>query len=214
MAENRIALGVVGASAKYGWAMRAHLPAFLALPEYELVAVCTAHQETAEESAQHYGSRKAYSDYHDLVSDPEIEVVDVCIRAPSHYAVAMAALEAGKHVFCEWPLGANSAQADEMAALASAKGVRTMVGLQSRYAPSFQHLRQLVEQGYLGRMLSANMTMFLPLFMGCRQGRRRPYLEHRHRPRPGCLPVVLGRTGGRGRGGHHPSARMGHSRHR
>ena len=162
MAEKRIALGIVGASARYGWGMRAHLPAFLALPEYELVAVCTAHQETAEESAQRYGARKAYSDYHDLVSDPEIEVVDVCIRAPSHYEVAMAALKAGKHVFCEWPLGANSAQADEMAALASAKGVRTMVGLQSRYAPSFQHLRQLVDQGYLGQMLSANMTMFLP----------------------------------------------------
>ena len=162
MAENRIALGVVGASARYGWGMRAHLPAFLALPEYELVAVCTAHQETAEESAQHYGARKAYSDYRDLVSDPEIEVVDICIRAPSHYSVAMAALEAGKHVFCEWPLGVNSTQADVMAALASARGVRTMVGLQSRYAPSFQHLRQLVDQGYLGRILSANMTMFLP----------------------------------------------------
>ncbi|MQF48400.1 Gfo/Idh/MocA family oxidoreductase [SAR202 cluster bacterium AC-647-N09_OGT_505m] len=165
MAEKRIALGIVGASTRYGWGMRAHLPAFLALPEYELVAVCTAHQETAEESARHYEAPKAYSDYRDLVSDPEIEVVDVCIRAPSHYEVAMAALEAGKHVFCEWPLGANSTQADEMAALANAKGVRTMVGLQSRYAPSFQHLRMLVDQGYLGRMLSANMTMFLPGIM-------------------------------------------------
>ena len=97
-----------------------------------------------------------------MVADPEIDVVDVCVRAPSHYEVAMAALEAGKHVFCEWPLGANSAQADEMASLAEAKGVRTMVGLQSRYAPSFQRFRQLVQEGYLGRLISANMTMFLP----------------------------------------------------
>ena len=162
MAGERIALGVVGASARYGWGMRAHLPAFLGLPEYELMAVCTTGQETAEESAQKYGAPKAYWDYHDLVSDPDIEVVDVCVRAPYHYEVAMAALDAGKHVFCEWPLGADSTQADEMAALAKAKGVRTMVGLQSRYAPSFQYLRQLVSEGYLGRLLSANMTMFLP----------------------------------------------------
>jgi predicted dehydrogenase len=162
MTENRIALGIVGASASYGWGMRAHLPAFLALPEYDLAAVCTTRQETAEESAKAYGARKCYWDFREMVADPEIDVVDVCVRAPSHYEVAMAALEAGKHVFCEWPLGANSAQADEMASLAEAKGVRTMVGLQSRYAPSFQRFRQLVQEGYLGRLISANMTMFLP----------------------------------------------------
>ena len=162
MADSRIALGIVGASATYGWGMRAHLPAFLALPEYDLAAVCTTRQETAEESAKAYGARKAYWDYREMAADPEIDVVDVCVRAPSHYEVAMAALEAGKHVFCEWPLAANSAQADEMAALAKAKGVRTMVGLQSRYAPSFQRFRQLAQEGYLGRLLSANMTMFLP----------------------------------------------------
>ena len=162
MTENRIALGIVGASASYGWGMRAHLPAFLALPEYDLAAVCTTRQETAEESAKAYGARKTYWDFREMVADPEIDVVDVCVRAPSHYEVAMAAIEAGKHVFCEWPLGANSAQADEMASLAEAKGVRTMVGLQSRYAPSFQRFRQLVQEGYLGRLISANMTMFLP----------------------------------------------------
>ena len=162
MADNKIGLGIVGASASYGWGMRAHLPAFLNLPEYDLAAVCTTRQETAEESAKTYGARKAYWDYRELVADPEIDVVDVCVRAPSHYEVAMAALEAGKHVFCEWPLGANSAQADEMASLAEARGVRTMVGLQSRYAPSFQRFRQLVQEGYLGRTVSANMTMFLP----------------------------------------------------
>ena len=170
MTDSKITLGIVGASATYGWGMRAHLPAFLNLPEYDLAAVCTTRRETAEESTKAYGARKAYWDYRELVADPEIDVVDVCVRAPSHYEVAMAALEAGKHVFCEWPLGANSAQADEMAALAEAKGVRTMVGLQSRYAPSFQHLRQLVQEGYVGRLLSANMTMFLPGLLRPRPG--------------------------------------------
>jgi len=162
MSPEKIALGIVGASASYGWAMRAHLPAFLCLPEYEIVGVCTTQKETAEESARRYGAKKAYWDYRDLVSDPAIEVVDVCVRAPAHYEVVMAALEAGKHVFCEWPLGANSDQAAEMANLARSKGLLTMVGLQSRYAPSFQYFRQLVSEGYLGQLLSANMSMFLP----------------------------------------------------
>lgn len=162
MSDGRIALGMVGASARYGWGMRAHLPALLAMPEYELVAVCTAHPETAEEARERYGARRAYTDYRELVADPEIEAVDVCVRAPLHHEVAMAALAAGKHVFCEWPLGVDSAQADEMAALAREQGVRTMVALQARYAPSFLHLRRLVADGFVGRLLSANMTMFLP----------------------------------------------------
>lgn len=165
MAAEKIGLGIVGASSTYGWGMRAHLPAFLELPEYDLVAVCTTRRETAEESAKVYGAKKAYWNYHELVADPEIEVVDVCVRAPYHYEVAMAALEAGKHVFCEWPLGVNSAQSDEMAALAKAKGVLTMVGLQSRYAPSFQYFKQLVSDGYIGELVSANMSMFLPGIM-------------------------------------------------
>ena len=162
MSNEKLSLGVIGASANYGWSMRAHMPAFLGLPEYDLVAVCTTKKETAEESAAKYGARKSYWNYNDLISDPEIDIVDVCVKAPNHYEIVMAALEAGKHVFCEWPLGANSSQSQEMADLAKAKGVMTMVGLQSRYAPSFQYLRQLVSQGYLGRMVSANMTMFLP----------------------------------------------------
>ena len=223
MTENRIALGIVGASASYGWGMRAHLPAFLALPEYDLAAVCTTRQETAEESAKAYGARKCYWDFRDMVADPEIEVVDVCVRAPAHYEVAMAALEAGKHVFCEWPLGANSAQADEMASLAEAKGVRTMVGLQSRYAPSFQRFRQLVQEGYLGRLISANMTMFPPRPWPSSPGRcclehtergRRSHPEHRYRPRTGRLPVVSGRAERSIGGGHDSDAPVAGSRHR
>ncbi len=160
-ADNKIGLGVVGASAKYGWGMRAHMPALLALPEYELIAVCTTNEETAKASAEKYGSERFYWDYNNLVSDPDVEVVDVCVKAPSHFEVAMAALDAGKHVFCEWPLGSNPEQADKMAALAKQKGVKTMVALQSRYAPSFQNLRNLVREGYVGDILSANMSMFL-----------------------------------------------------
>ena len=101
MVKEKIRLGMVGASVRYGWSMRAHLPGLLALPEYELTAVCTAHQETAEESAKHYGARLAFHDYREMVGHPDIDLVSISVRAPSHYPIVRAALEAGKHVFCE-----------------------------------------------------------------------------------------------------------------
>ncbi|MBI4497464.1 MAG: Gfo/Idh/MocA family oxidoreductase [Chloroflexi bacterium] len=171
MAPSKLGLGMIGANVGYGWGMRAHLPALAALPDYDLVAVCTAHRETAEAAAQRYGARKAYWDYQALVHDPEVQVVDVCVRVPLHYEMVLAALRAGKHVYCEWPLGANTAQAEELAALARQQGVRTMVGLQARAAPSVLRLRELIAEGYVGQVLAATMTQFLPGILRPRPGR-------------------------------------------
>ena len=97
--EEKIRIGIIGANAHYGWSMRAHLPALLALSEYELTAVCTAHRETAEESAKHYGAKVAFHDYHEMVKHPGLDLVSVSVRVPLHHQMVMAALEAGKHVF-------------------------------------------------------------------------------------------------------------------
>ena len=162
MAGELIRVGIIGANAHYGWSMRAHLPALLALPEYELTAVCTAHQETAEESAKRYGARLAFHDYREMVGHPDIDLVSVSVRVPLHRNMVMAALNAGKHVYCEWPLGANLAEAEEMASLAQAKGVRHMVGLQARSDPALLRLQELLAEKYVGEVLACNMTMFLP----------------------------------------------------
>ncbi|MSQ24656.1 MAG: gfo/Idh/MocA family oxidoreductase, partial [Chloroflexi bacterium] len=70
MTERPLRLGVVGANPTVGWASRTHLPALLALPEYELTAVCTTKQESAEAAAQKYDAHKAYWNFRDLVNDP------------------------------------------------------------------------------------------------------------------------------------------------
>src|SRR4051794_4322426 len=108
MAE-QLRLGVVGASPGATWAARTHMPALATLGEYQLAAVCTTRQESAEAAAKEYEADRAYWDYHDLVADPNVDVVDVCVRVPYHYDIVMAALQAGKHVYCEWPLGATTA---------------------------------------------------------------------------------------------------------
>jgi predicted dehydrogenase len=160
MASEKIRLGVIGANSHMGWAPRSHLPAIVASPEFELTAVCTTRMESAEETRQGYGARLAFDNYHDMLAHPDIDAVAVVLRVPSHYEPTMAALNAGKHVYTEWPLGQTTAEAQEMADLARAKGVRTMVGLQARSAPPIMYLRDLVNEGFVGEVMSCHMSLF------------------------------------------------------
>jgi len=154
----KIRLGIIGANVHRGWAPRAHLPAIVASPEFELTAVCTTRQESAEESRAKFGARMAFDDYRKMLAHPDIDAVAVVLRVPSHYEPTMAALNAGKHVYTEWPLGRTTAEAEEMAKLAKANGVRNMVGLQARAAPAIMYARELVESGYLGEVMSCNVS--------------------------------------------------------
>ena len=162
MSAHRIRVGLIGANLNYSWGAKAHAPAFLSLPEYELVAICTAHPETASQSAQHFGARLAFHDYQEMVRHPDIDLVSIAVRVPYHHEMTIAALNAGKHVFCEWPLGANLVQAEEMASLANAKGLGNMVGLQTRCAPAIMRVKELIDEGYIGDVLSCHVTNILP----------------------------------------------------
>ena len=159
---DKIRVGIIGANANYGWSKRAHLPALLGMPDFELTAVCTSRPETAEESKSFYGAKLAFHDYTEMSNHPDVDLVVVSVSVPAHYGMVTAGLQAGKHVFCEWPLGANTSEALELADLARQKGVRTLIGLQARGGPALLRLKELVAEGYVGEMLACNMTMFLP----------------------------------------------------
>ena len=159
--EDPIRVGIVGADASgQGWAPLSHLPALKLLPGFELAAVCTAHADTAAAAATKYGVKRAFHDYNAMVRESDIDLVSVVVKVPSHHDIVVATLNAGKHVYCEWPLGANLPQAEAMADLARRKGVRAMVGLQARGDPTVRYLHQLIGEGYLGDVLAVNMTMF------------------------------------------------------
>ena len=160
MATSRLRVGIIGANASYGWAPRAHMPSLMGLPDFELAAVCTAHEETAKASAEKFGAIMAFHNHQDMVRHPDIDVVAVVVSVPLHHRLTMDALEAEKHVFTEWPLGANLQEAQEIADLARAKGVHTMVGLQARCAPAFLRMKELIDEGYVGEVLSCYMTQF------------------------------------------------------
>ena len=159
--HNRLRVGLVGADASgQGWAPLSHLPALKLLPEFELAAVCTRNADTAAAAATKYDVDRAFHDYRTMFAERDLDLVSVVVRVPNHREVVIAALNAGKNVYCEWPLGANLGEAEEMAALATRKGVHAMIGLQARGDPTLRYLRELVADDYLGEVLAVNMTMF------------------------------------------------------
>lgn len=161
MASDKIRVGLIGANPTAGFAPRTHLPALLNLPEYEIVAVCTSKPETAKAAASHFNVPLAFHEYEKMVSHPDVDLVDVCVRAPLHHQMVLAAIESDKHVFCEWPLGINLHEAEEMAAKSRASNKAHMVGLQGQYDPNLLYMKDLVSTGYIGKILSCNMKLFV-----------------------------------------------------
>ena len=155
-----VRVGLVGANATgRGWGAMTHVPAIRSVDGMELAAVCTSRTESAVAAADAFGV-EGFHDVNDLAAQPDIDLIAVVVRVPLHHQVVMPALEAGKHVFCEWPLGANLAEAEQMAALARSRGVVTAVGLQGHQDPTLTYIKELHEEGWLGDVLSVHMTMF------------------------------------------------------
>jgi predicted dehydrogenase len=150
-------VGLIGAAGR--WGPSAHVPALQGVRETDLYAVGTAHDDTAQAAAARFGVTRAYGSDKALHADPGVEAVVVAVRVPAHYQLAKSAIEAGKHVYCEWPLGANTSEAEELAALARRKNVRTIVGLQRRQSAPYLYMRELVREGYVGEVLAVNMLL-------------------------------------------------------
>lgn len=159
MATDRIRMGVIGANIHRGWAPRSHLPAIATSPDFELTAVCTTRQESADESAAMFGARHAFADYREMLAHPDIDAVAVVLRVPAHYQPTIDAISAGKHVFTEWPLGRTLVEGEEMAKQARLKNVRNLVGLQARLNPAIMYLRDLVKSGYVGKIMSCHVNV-------------------------------------------------------
>lgn len=159
MTRERINVGIIGLKPGESWAGVAHVPALQSMSDdFAIVGVANSRLESSRAAAEALGIPHAFASAEDLVASPQIDAVVVTITVPQHLAVVKAALEAGKHIYCEAPLGNGLAEAEEMAALARAKGVVAVVGLQARVAPEILYLRQLLADGYVGRVLSSNMT--------------------------------------------------------
>jgi predicted dehydrogenase len=158
--QNRppIRIGVIGATPSRGWGTAAHLPALKALEEFEITAVATTRLITARATADAFGVPLAFADDFELLARPEVDAVAITVKVPEHDRLIRSALAAGKHVFSEWPLGVDLGQAVALADLAQASGVRHIVGLQGYQAPGALFVRELIENGDIGRPLTVSVV--------------------------------------------------------
>ena len=145
MSSSPIKVGFIGLSARGGWASMTHGPALTSLSDkYTLTAISTSSPESASNTVDKFTKStghpiKAYHGNSDgISSDPDVELVAVSVKVPDHKKVALPAINARKHVFLEWPAGANLAESAELAEAARKQGVRSIVGLQCRQSRSLK----------------------------------------------------------------------------
>jgi len=151
-----IRIGLIGA----GFMGRAHTIAYRevgavfdlpAVPVLELIAEID--QRTATAAARKLGFRRATGDWRELVQDPTVDLVDITAPTAAHREIAVAALAAGKHVYCEKPLALTAAEARGLAARAAETGVVTMVGFNYLKNPIQALAREIIASGEIGDII-------------------------------------------------------------
>jgi predicted dehydrogenase len=158
-ANKRIRVGFIGLNPGIHWASTAHIPALKALAnDYVVVGVANTSLASAQKAAEAFGLPQAFENAQALVNSPEIDLVVITVKVPHHHELVTAALNAGKHVYCEWPLGNGLAEARELTELAEAKGVVAAIGTQMLVAPEVQYLRRLIADGYVGEVISTTLV--------------------------------------------------------
>src|SRR5438094_6751541 len=156
--DKRIRVGIIGANPDRGWAAEAHIPALKSLSDdFEISALSTTRRESADAASRLFGAPVAFDNHKDLVNRSDVDVVAITVKVPYHLELATAALNAGKAVYCEWPLGNGLKQAETLAALAKKRGVLAVVGLQARSGPSAAYVHDLIKEGYVGEVLSTSL---------------------------------------------------------
>jgi predicted dehydrogenase len=154
--QEEIRVGIVGANAKAGWAKLSHVPAIRGLPGLKLAGVATRNEQSAREAAEALGADRWFSDPVAMMRDDRIDVITISVNVPEHRELALAALQSGKAVYCEAPLGRTVAEAEEMASAAGS--LHTAIGLQGRLNPAVRRAAQLLSSGMMGRPLYARVV--------------------------------------------------------
>ena len=161
-----IRVGIIGLSAAAtgtGWAAAAHLPYLLKSPHYEIVALCNSTVDNAKAAIKAFNlppETRAYGSGEELALDNDVDMVVANTRVDLHGKVLLPSLRAGKTVFSEWPMDGNLKAAKEMLGAARKSGSKTIVGLQGRANPVVQKVKQLVDEGRIGKVLSTHVFGF------------------------------------------------------
>jgi predicted dehydrogenase len=155
---NMLGVGMVG----YGFIGKVHSHAHLSLPLFydplpartRLVGVCTTSEASGRRAQEQAGFAFATVDYRDLLAREDIQLIHICSPNDAHREVILAALHAGKHLYCDKPLALNAAQAKQIIDLAETVPTVQQMTFNYRFVPAILRARQLVEAGFLGDLFS------------------------------------------------------------
>jgi predicted dehydrogenase len=163
--SRRIRLGLIGA----GQRGQKHLSDYEKIEGAEIVAVADLNEALAQKVAARFNIPNVYTDFRDVLRRDDIDAVDVCLHNNLHRPVAVAAMEAGKHVYCEKPMAGSYADAQAMVAAASALGRKLSIQLFTLFTKETRAAKWLIDHGHLGELYHARSTGF--------RRRDRPYVD-------------------------------------
>ena len=155
---NRVRMAVIG----LGWFGEKHCEALDAVPHIELTAVCTRTDSRLTEVAERFDVEHSYTDYHELLANPDIDAVSIVTMWDQHAEPAIAALAAGKHVFLEKPMASTVEDCRDIITAANASEAYLMVGHICRFNPRYAAAKQEISEGKLGRILSMYARRNIP----------------------------------------------------
>ncbi len=159
----QVLVGVIGT----GWG-QLHIEVLRRIKNVDVVAVCDVDEARATSIAQKYSIEQTYTDFHDLIANKAVDLISIAAPPEWHNAIAHAAIDAGKHIWCEKPLALNANDAREILALAQSKKIVHAVDFEMRFLPAFAYAKELIDEDYLGPLLRVDVTMTM----------ERPWGEH------------------------------------
>jgi predicted dehydrogenase len=152
----KIRIGIIGV----GQIGKTHIKRYMDIPEAEVVAVADINTMEAQRVAEMYQIPKIYQDFRELIKRDDIEAVDVCLHNNLHRPVTVAALEAGKHVYCEKPIAGSYIDAEAMVTAARQAGRHLYIQLATLFSVETKAAKSVIDQGLLGKIYHARSTGF------------------------------------------------------
>ncbi len=151
--RKKVGIGIIGTGMIANYA---HMPGYSKLErECSIVAAADINPEALGKAAEKFNIPKTYSNYKDLLKDPDVEAVSICVPNYFHMEPTIAALKAGKHVICEKPLSRNGDESRKMVKAAADSGKILQVALQYRFSGYSQYLKRFIDAGKLGNVYYA-----------------------------------------------------------
>lgn len=154
--ERKVRIGIIGT----GQIGHQHLHSYAKIPQAEVVALADLYEVGLKAAASEFGVESVYTDYEELLRREDIDAVDVCLHNRLHAPVTIAALRAGKHVYCEKPIAASYADGAAMLAAARETGNMLSIQLAGLYTDRIRAARELIEAGELGELYHARSAGF------------------------------------------------------